>query len=85
MAYCLLGEYALRANNATIKQFEEAITKHINSPSNKIIGTYRGQPVTHYLDPATGLNVIRNAKGEFLSGWKLNPDQLKNVIERGKL
>jgi hypothetical protein len=24
-------------------------------------GTYRGEPVTHFVDPNTGLNVIRDA------------------------
>ncbi len=49
-----------------------------------IQGTYRGQSVTHYLDEATGLNVI-SRNGEFVSGWGLSPDQLANVLRNGSL
>ncbi|MES2930368.1 MAG: colicin D domain-containing protein [Patescibacteria group bacterium] len=50
-----------------------------------INGTYRGQSVIHYLNPNTGLNVISSPSGQFISGWKLNPVQLKNVLEHGGL
>lgn len=66
--------------------FKEAIKKHINATTTtKINGTYRGQQVTHYLDKKTGLNVIIDNKGEFLSTWKLNNSQLNNLINRGSL
>lgn len=66
--------------------FKNAINNHIYSTTTtKIKGTYRGEPVTHYVDKNTGLNVIVNNSGEFLSAWKLNDKQLKNVIERGSL
>jgi|GEM_PF-5808475 len=45
----------------------------------------RGNPVIHYLNPKTGLNVISSPSGEFISGWKLNPTQIKNVREHGGL
>lgn len=66
--------------------FKEAIKEHINAATTtKINGTYRGQQVTHYLDKKTGLNVIIDNKGEFLSTWKLNNSQLNNLINRGSL
>lgn len=56
------------------------------SPTTQAIkGTYRGQPVTHFVDPQTGLNVIRDSSGNFLSGWKLSPKQLEYVTTTGKL
>jgi len=48
-------------------------------------GTYRGEPVTHFVEPNTGLNVIRDASNNFLSGWKLNLKQLEHVLRSGKL
>ncbi len=59
---------------------------HLDSPTTQVIqGTYRGEPVTHFFDPQTGLNVVRDAGGNFLSGWKLSPAQIKNVTTTGKL
>jgi hypothetical protein len=38
----------------------------------------------HYLNQDTGLNVmIRQDENTFLSGWKLNCEQLQNVKNRG--
>jgi hypothetical protein len=51
-----------------------------------IQGTYKGNtPVTHLYNPTTNLNVMKDANGKFISGWKLNPDQVTNVTTRGKL
>jgi hypothetical protein len=73
-------------NNKTLAEFGAAIESHVSAPATKVIsGTYRGQPVTHFVDPGTGLNVIRDASGNFLSGWKLSPAQLGHVLNGGKL
>ena len=51
-----------------------------------INGTYRGIEVTHYVNKDTGLNVIINSETKkFISGWKLEDDQLENVLNRGSL
>lgn len=76
------GNYS-RANAA---KFSAALNQHINSSSvTKIAGTYRGNPVTHHLDQSTGLNVIVDPSGAFVSGWKLGPEQLTNVLKHGGL
>lgn len=73
-------------NKANAAKFSSAINKHINSSNVKAIqGTYRGNSVTHYLDPKTGLNVIANPNGSFHSGWKLGSEQLMNVLKHGGL
>jgi RHS repeat-associated protein len=73
-------------NAANGAAFRSAINQHINSPGVQVIqGTYRGTPVTHYVNPQTGLNVMSNSAGEFLSGWKLSPQQLQHVTTTGKL
>lgn len=78
----VVGNYS-KANAA---KFSSAINQHINSAGVKTInGTYRGQSVIHHLNPNTGLNVISNHSGQFISGWKLNPAQLQNVLKHGGL
>jgi hypothetical protein len=73
-------------NKVNVAKFSAALNQHINSEGVQIInGTYKGMPVIHYLDPKTNLNVITSPTGKFISGWKLNADQLKNVLNRGKL
>jgi hypothetical protein len=78
----VVGNY----NKANAGKFTSAINQHINSVGvQSIQGTYRGQSVIHYLNPNTGLNVISSPSGHFISGWKLNPAQLQNVLKHGGL
>ncbi len=82
------GDFGVTGNysKANAAKHSEALNQHINSPAvTKISGTYRGNPVTHHLDPATGLNVIVDPSGAFISGWKLGPEQLQNVLSHGGL
>ena len=82
------GDFGVTGNysKANAAKFSAEINQHINSPGvTKIAGTYRGNPVTHYVDPATGLNVIADPSGVFVSGWKLSTAQLQNVLKHGGL
>jgi hypothetical protein len=73
-------------NKINAARFGVAINNHVNSPMVKSIkGTYRGQPVIHFIDPNIGLNTIFTLSGEFISGWKLKLPQLQNVLKRGSL
>lgn len=73
-------------NPVNAKKFNQAIQGHLNAAGTKeITGTYRGNPVTFHTDPNTGLMVIQSPNGSFLSGWKLNPQQLQHVLQDGKL
>ena len=73
-------------NPANAAKFDAAIRQHIDSgATNAIRGTYKGNPVTHHVDPATGLNVIVDANGNFVSGWKLGSSQLQHVLNHGGL
>lgn len=66
--------------------FEDAIQQHVNDPSTlHITGTYRGDPAIINYNPTTGLAVIQKPTGEFVSGWKLDPRQVANVLQRGSL
>jgi len=82
------GDFGVTGNysKANASNFSSSINQHINSSSVRIInGTYRGQPVIHYINPNTGLNVISNSSGQFISAWKLNPEQLQNILKHGGL
>ena len=82
------GDFGVAGNysKANAAKYSAALNQHINSASvTKISGTYRGNPVTHHLDPSTGLNVIVDPSGVFVSGWKLNLAQLQNVLKHGGL
>ncbi|MDA0119045.1 colicin D domain-containing protein [Vibrio sp. T11.5] len=73
-------------NSKNLKQFDQAIRDHIIAPgTQEIDGSYRGEKVQLHTDPATGLTVILEPDGKFLSGWKLNPKQLECVLNTGKL
>lgn len=67
-------------------KFKSAIDQHVADPATQVIeGTYRGVPVTHFINPQTGLNVVADSSGQFLSGWKLSQQQLFHVLSSGKL
>lgn len=74
------------ANNQTLSLFGSTIKSHIYAPGTQAIqGTYRGKIVTHFVNPQTRLNVIRDPRGNLISGWKLSPKQLEHIIRDGKL
>ncbi len=73
-------------NKANLEAFDNAIQSHLQSPgTQKIAGTYRGDPVNIHVDPTTGLTVITDPAGNFISGWKLSAQQLWHVLNGGKL
>lgn len=63
-----------------------AINQFVNSPGVKTIqGVYRGIPVTHYVNPTTGMNIMADQTGNFAGGWKLGVEQLESVLNSGRL
>lgn len=72
----------------TLLKFANSIESHIKAATTKVIeGTYhQTQKVIHYVDVSSGINVMKDyANGNFISAWRLSPEQLKNVLERGSL
>lgn len=68
------------------KSFENALETHIHNPNTVVIrGTYRGDAVTHHYNPNTGINVIVDPQGNFVSGWKLGQAQTQNLLSHGGL
>lgn len=76
------GNWSTAAGQA----FQQAIQNHVRNAGTLVIrGTYHKIPVTHFFNPSTGLNVIRNANGGFQSGWRLNPKQIEYLLRTGAL
>lgn len=68
------------------QEFDQALKSHVENPSTMhISGTYRGDPAIINYNPNTGLAVIQKPSGEFISGWRLDPQQAMNVLQRGSL
>jgi hypothetical protein len=81
-------DFGVSANqsNKALAEFSSAVQAHVDAPGTLVIqGTYHDIPATHFVDPGTGLNVIRDATGNFWSGWKLSPAQFNHVLTTGKL
>jgi hypothetical protein len=75
-----------RYSRAQATQFEQALRAHVEDQATLMIpGSYRGEPVTHFVHSQTGLDVIRDADGVFVSAWRLTPEQLANVLSHGSL
>ena len=73
-------------NPGRAADFSRAINQFVNDPAvTPIAGTYRGDAVTHYFNPATGVNVIVDQAGQFVSGWSLSAEQMQNVLLHGAL
>jgi hypothetical protein len=74
------------ANKSTLSAFANAINDHVTSLGTTLVtGTYRGNPVHIFVDPLTKLAVLTDRSGNFISGWKLTPAQLWNVLNRESL
>jgi hypothetical protein len=71
---------------AGFDEFEQAVRSQVHDPATlHIDGIYRGSPVIINYNPNTGLAVIQKPSGEFVSGWRLSPEQVANVLQRGPL
>jgi len=84
------GDFGVMGNysKANAGRFSSAINQHINAPGTQIIqGTYRNanNPVIFHLNPNTGLNVISTRSGQFITGSKLSPAQVNDVLTKGFL
>jgi RHS repeat-associated protein len=73
-------------NKANAAAFESALQSHVDDAATLVIqGTYHQMPVTHFVNPTTGLNVMKGADDAFISAFRLGTEQLKNVLTRGSL
>jgi RHS repeat-associated protein len=82
------GDFGLSGNwnPSRSADFSRAVNQFINEPAVvEISGTYRGNAVTHFFNPATGVNVIATPSGGYVSGWTLSVEQMQNLFRAGAL
>ena len=73
-------------NNQTLTAYQKALENHVKSADTRVIkGTYRRNDVTHYYNPKTRINIMRDKNGEFTSGWKLKKVQHEYMMKNGKI
>lgn len=76
-------------SNAGAKAYEDALRKFAEDPANSIktadVGRYRGEPAILIYNENTRVCEVLRPDGTYWTGWKLNVQQLRNVIERGSL
>jgi hypothetical protein len=78
----IIGNY----NRVNTQAFAEALRAHVVDPAvEQILGTYHREPVIHYLDLDSRINVIPELDGTFKSAWELSKPQFDNVKDRGHL
>jgi RHS repeat-associated protein len=73
-------------NPARAAEYRSTINQFINRPGvQTITGSYRGNPAVHYVDPTSGLNVVSDLSGNYVSAWRLGVEQLQSVLSTGWL
>ena len=73
-------------NSKTLEAYKKALEKHVRSVETiKKLGTLHRKPVTHYYNPKTNLNVVKDNAGKFRSAWKLEKDQIFHMKTTGNL
>lgn len=74
-------------NSHNGKAFQKAILDHIQNQVTQVIhGTYRGSiSGTHHYNPESGLWVFVDHQGNFITGWKLSPEQLEYLQLTGNI
>lgn len=69
-------------NPKNLAAFQSKIIEHAMNPQNLVFpGTWHREPVTHIFDPVTGINLMRDSRGAFLSIFRPN---LKNLNDKSK-
>jgi len=72
-------------NLSNLIAFKQALLKHIIDVNTVVIkGTYKGQPIKHFFNPGTKLNVLCK-NHQFLSAWHLSMKQEKHLLSDGNV
>ncbi|MBS2936608.1 hypothetical protein KDN32_02490 [Nocardioides sp. J2M5] len=75
-------------NPAAAERFKQALRSFMGDASTKELEcTMRGQPgkVVAYVDQHSRRCVVCDADGNFISGWRLSPTQLSQLLSKGHL
>jgi hypothetical protein len=76
------SDFGVTANNngAGREAFRQAVLAHVTAATTRaVVSFYRGVqgPATHYVDVATGLDVIAREDGSFVTGMIMREAQLR--------
>lgn len=64
-----------RKNRETLAKYRDALEAHLNDKDTVEKGTYRREKGSKvFFNPNTMNVVVLKENGDFLSGWKINPD-----------
>nr|WP_080352643.1 colicin D domain-containing protein [Serratia nevei] len=64
-----------RKNRETLTKYRDALEAHLNDKDTVEKGTYRREKGSKvFFNPNTMNVVVLKENGDFLSGWKINPD-----------
>ncbi len=72
-------------NPSKAAEFSAAVNRHINASGvQKIVGSYRGKSgFVHYFDAKSGLNVVSDATGKYVTGFRLGSSQSQSLLATG--
>ncbi|WKV50843.1 hemagglutinin repeat-containing protein [Dickeya fangzhongdai] len=82
------GVVTTKKNSGTIAEYQTAIKSHLDDKSTYEHGTYLLVPESKvFFNPQTNNVVVVDKSGNFVSGWKLDPQtkQYENFINNGTL
>jgi hypothetical protein len=78
----VMGNY----NKARALEYETRLGEFVADPATlRFMGKYKGKPAVLNFDPESRIVVIQDPRGVFVSVWRAESDQYKNLIVRGSL
>ncbi|MCP5468588.1 MAG: hypothetical protein H7A32_04900 [Deltaproteobacteria bacterium] len=74
-------------NKTNLENFKKNIVSHLNDPEViPIRGTHRKtQSILHFYHPETKVNLMLDTEHNFISGWKLFPNQDHSLLTTGNI
>ena len=81
--------FGVKGTNTVVDReaFRQALEAHRTSKDTiKISGTFRSKiPGTHHYNPETGLWSFYDKNSDWISGWKLDTQQIKDLMEKNNV
>ncbi len=72
-------------SNSAATEFENVIRSHVEGLT-PIKGTFRGtRQVLHFFNPNNGLDIMTDLNGNLIGGWRLDADQINNLLTKGSV
>ena len=75
-------------STSQLKAFRSAVNHHINANGTQVVhGAYRNAAtkVRFHINPNSGLTVVSNLHGRFMTGFRASPAQVSNILTKNFL